>query len=170
MREWMAMVGGACALGLGANLLMDAWSALLRRWGVPTLDYALLGRWAGHWPRGQWFHPSIRHASPVRGERLGGWALHYITGVVFALVFVAVVGTGWLAAPTWWPALAFGVVTVLLPWLVVQPAFGAGLASAKTPQPWRRRAVGLAMHVVFGTGLYVTALVLSACRVHLQYP
>ena len=161
MGEWMVWVGSACALGVGATVLMDVWSALLRRWGVPTLDYALLGRWVGHWRSGRWFHASIRNASPVRGERWLGWLLHYITGVVFALVFVALVGAGWLAAPTWVPAWAFGAATVLLPWLVLQPALGAGWASAKTPQPWRSRVAGLATHWVFGTGLYWAAWLLS---------
>ena len=161
MAEWMKMVAAACAIGAGATVLMDAWSWLLRRLGVPTLDYALLGRWVGHGLRGQWMHASIRQAAPVTGERAWGWVWHYLTGLAFALVFVAWVGAAWLAAPVWQPALAFGAVTVLLPWLVLQPALGAGLASAKTPQPWRSRAAGLATHLVFGAGLYVTALVLA---------
>jgi hypothetical protein len=28
---------------------MDLWSLLLRRVGVPTIDYAMFGRWCGHW-------------------------------------------------------------------------------------------------------------------------
>lgn len=46
-----------------------------------TLDYAMLGRWCGHWAKGVWFHPSIQNASAVRGEKLWGWVLHYLAGI-----------------------------------------------------------------------------------------
>jgi len=53
-------------------------------------------------------------------------------------------------------------VTVLMPWLVMQPALGLGVASAKTPNPAGARVKSLATHTVFGLGLYLSALVLAA--------
>lgn len=36
-------------IGIGGAALMDVWSLALRRGlGIPTLDYALLGRWIGN--------------------------------------------------------------------------------------------------------------------------
>ena len=149
-----------CTIGIGATMLMDLWSALLRRLGVPTLNYAMLGRWCGHWRQGVWFHHPIQAASAVQGEGAMGWGLHYLTGVVFALAFGHIVRADWPAAPTLAPALAFGLVTVLLPWLLMQPALGAGMAAANTPRPWRSRAISVATHLVFGLGLYVAAQLL----------
>lgn len=157
MSDWAAMVVQVLVLGTGATLVMDLWSWLLRRMGVATLDYAMLGRWCGHWFKGVWFHRSIKASAVVRGEVAWGWALHYLTGVVFAAAFVAVVGPQWLGQPSLAPAAVWGVSTVLLPWLLLQPALGAGIAAARTPRPWVSRSVSLATHVVFGLGLFLSA-------------
>ena len=85
-----------------------------------------------------------------------------MTGIAFALLFILVVGVQWLEAPTLSSALGFGAATVLSPWLLLQPALGAGLASAKTPRPWLSRAASLATHLVFGAGLYLCAKVFTA--------
>jgi hypothetical protein len=47
----MDIITHALIIGMGATAIMDLWLALLRRWGVPSLDYALVGRWIGHFPR-----------------------------------------------------------------------------------------------------------------------
>ena len=39
--------------GVVATAATDLWAVLLRRLGRPTLDYALLGRWIGHWRAGR---------------------------------------------------------------------------------------------------------------------
>lgn len=148
-------------IGIGATLVMDAWLLLLRRLGVPTLDFALMGRWAGHWPRGQWRHTAIARAQPVRAERALGWLLHYAVGLLFAALLATLVGRAWLLAPTLAPALATGIGTVAAPWLVMQPAMGAGIAAARTPSPWKNRIRSLANHTVFGLGLYLAAAFIS---------
>ncbi|MBD9676075.1 DUF2938 domain-containing protein [Pseudomonas sp. PDM18] len=149
------------AIGIGATLLMDGWTVLRRRvLGVPSLDYALVGRWIGHMPRGQFRHTAIGKASPVTGERPLGWAIHYLTGIVFAVVLVALTGSAWLCRPTLLPALLFGVVTVAMPFLLMQPALGLGIAASKTANPTKARLHSLITHTVFGLGLYLSALAL----------
>lgn len=148
-------------IGVGATAVMDVWLLLLRRLGVPTLDFALVGRWAGHWRRGVFAHEAIAKAAPVQGELALGWLLHYATGIAFAAILVAAQGVGWLRLPTLLPALAVGVATVAAPWLLMQPAMGAGIAAAKTPSPAKNRARSLANHAVFGLGLYLAATLLS---------
>lgn len=144
-------------IGIGATLTMDLWAALLRRLGIPSLNFALLGRWIGHMPRGRWFHDSIARATPVRGERVIGWCVHYAIGISFALLLLTTFGLEWARSPTPWPALLIGIVTVLAPWLVLQPAFGAGIASSKTPTPLFNAFKSLVTHIVFGLGLFLTA-------------
>jgi hypothetical protein len=54
-----------------------------------------------------------------------------------------------------------GVVTILAPWLVMQPAMGAGVAASRTPNPLAARLRNLATHAVYGLGLYGSAVALS---------
>ncbi len=60
------------------------------------------------------------------------------------------------------PALFIGVVTVVAPWFILQPALGAGIASSRTPKPLFNAIKSLVTHIVFGIGLFVAALVLAA--------
>jgi hypothetical protein len=145
-------------VGTGATAVMDLWLLFLARLGVPTLNMALIGRWVGHWRRGVFTHAAIARAAPVRGELALGWLVHYATGIAFAALLVGVAGVRWLGHPSPWPALAVGVVTVAVPWLLMQPAMGAGIASSRTPSPGKNRARSLANHTVFGLGLYLSAL------------
>lgn len=150
-------------MGVAAAALMDAWGLVLRRgFGIPTLDYAMLGRWIGNIPRGRLTHPRMAAAEPVPGERPLGWLAHYAIGVAFAVLLLAAFGSGWAAAPTPWPALAVGLGTIVAPWFVMQPAMGAGIAGSRTPHPAATRLRNLGTHAVYGIGLYVAALALAA--------
>ena len=149
-------------LGVGATLALDLWALLRKRlFATPSLDYALVGRWLGHMRHGQFHHAAIGKAPAVCGERLLGWGFHYLTGVLFAGLFLMLVGSQWLCAPTPLAALVFGAATVAAPLLLMQPAFGMGIAAARTPAPWVARRRSLLSHLVFGAGLYLTALALA---------
>ncbi len=145
------------AMGAIATLLMDGWAVLLRRCGQKTLDYAMVGRWLGHGWNGRWRHTRIQDSPAVVHERAIGWLAHYALGVGFALLLVGVVGSAWLRAPGMVPALGFGLVSVLLPWLVLQPGMGVGVAASRAAQPWRARVQSVATHLVFGLGLFIGA-------------
>ncbi len=157
MNEAVEFVVRSLLLGTGATLTMDLWAALLRRFGVPSLNFALLGRWLGHLPKGRWFHESIAKAPSVRGEKLLGWSAHYAIGVSFASLLLAVFGLGWARSPSLGPALLVGLVTVLAPLFLLQPALGAGIASSRTPAPVFNSLKSVVTHVVFGFGLFLTA-------------
>ncbi|MFZ5891025.1 MAG: DUF2938 domain-containing protein [Myxococcota bacterium] len=144
-------------IGGGATITMDVWAAVLRRFGVASLDFALLGRWIAYIPRGRWRHESIARTAPVRGERLIGWCAHYAIGISFAGLLLLSFGLEWARVPTLLPALLIGVVTVLAPWFVLQPALGAGIASSKTRTPVFNSLKSLITHTVFGVGLFIAA-------------
>lgn len=146
------------AIGVMATACMDAWLLLLGRFGVPTLNFALIGRWVGHWRRGVFRHGSIAKAPPVKHELALGWFFHYATGVAFAALLALLAGARWTLDPTPGAAIALGLGTVVAPWFVMQPAMGAGIASSRTPSPGKNRARSLANHFVFGLGLYGAAL------------
>jgi Protein of unknown function (DUF2938) len=151
----------AIAIGIGATLVMDLWNLFLKRaFGIPSLDYCLLGRWLRHMPAGTFRHASINAAPPKRCECKVGWTAHYTIGVVFALVFV-LISRDWLARPTLLPALVYGIATVVFPFFIMQPSLGLGVAASRTPNPAQARLKSLATHTVFGVGLYVCALGVS---------
>jgi len=152
----------AAAIGVGATAVMDLWLLLLKVCGIPTLNFTLLGRWVGHMPQGRWAHDGIAKAAPVRGETAMGWLVHYLTGIAFALLLALLAGPNWVSAPTLLPALAFGIGTVLVPFFVMQPAMGAGIASSRTPAPALNRLRSVANHTVFGFGLFAAAVAVSS--------
>jgi hypothetical protein len=146
-------------VGLGATLFMDLWVLLLQRaFGTPSANYCLVGRWLRHMPEGTFVHASIANSSQKRFECAVGWIAHYIIGVAYALLLVALVSGDWLARPTLLPPLLFGVGTVLVPFLVMQPSFGLGVAASRAPSPTQARLRSLMAHIAFGIGLYVCAV------------
>jgi len=153
-------------IGVGATMVMDVWGFIQRRLGISTLDYAMVGRWVGHLFKGRFSHAHIGKASPVAGERLLGWVVHYATGIAFAVLLIGVFGMSWLETPTWWPALAVGVCTVAIPFFVTQPAMGMGVAASRTPVPWVSRLRSVLTHAVFGGGLYLSAAMLRWTAIH----
>ncbi|QOZ30893.1 DUF2938 domain-containing protein [Bradyrhizobium sp. CCBAU 53421] len=149
----------AVLIGAGATIVMDIWGIVRTRvLGIPSLDYALVGRWLGHLASGCLCHDRIAASPPVAGERAIGWAAHYLIGVGLAGVLLAIVGLDWVRQPTIAPALLVGIGSVAAPFLVMQPAMGAGLAASRTPRPWASRLQSLVTHAVFGVGLYAAGL------------
>lgn len=145
-------------LGVGATMAMDLWALLLKQFGIPSLNFAFLGRWLGHLTEGRLVHESIARAAPVRGELLLGWGAHYTIGITFAALLLSTFGLDWARSPSLLPALLVGLLTVAAPLLVLQPALGAGIFSSKTPAPVFNSLKSVVTHSVYGLGLYLTAL------------
>lgn len=147
-------------IGVGATLFLDLWTLFLKVvFRVPATNYAMVGRWIGHFPRGQWVHSSIANAPPVVDEHAIGWIAHYGIGILYAGLLVLVAEISWLSTPTLIPALGVGVITVAAPFFLMQPAMGFGVASSRVVNPNAARLRSLAAHTVFGLGLYLTALI-----------
>jgi hypothetical protein len=149
-------------IGAGGSALMDVWALFSRRaLGIQGLDYAMLGRWIGHFPRRRFFHQRIASAEPILGERPLGWAAHYSIGIGFAFLLLVIWGLDWARSPTIWPPMTIGLGTIVAPWFVMQPAMGAGVAASRTPNPRAARLRNLATHAICGIGLFASAVALS---------
>lgn len=141
---------------------MDLWALFVKRaFGIPSLDYGLVGRWIGHLPQGRVIHSPIGASPAIGGEKALGWIAHYAIGVGFAWVLLLIVGLDWVQAPTVLPALVTGLVTLAAPFFILQPGMGAGVAASKTPAPTTARLRSLMAHLSFGVGLYLAALAFS---------
>lgn len=159
MVEEVKFMMNAVLIGIGATIVMDLWSLFQRyTFGVPSLNYAMVGRWVGHLARGRFAHDNIAKTTPVHGELIIGWSTHYITGVIFACVLLSIWGMDWAYHPTLFPALISGAVSVVAPFFILQPAIGAGIAASKTPNPTLARLRSFLAHISFGIGLYVSAM------------
>jgi hypothetical protein len=118
------------AVGIGATAVMDGWANLQKRlFGLPSLDYRFVGRWIGHFPEGRVIYDSISHVAAVRGEMVLGWAAHYAIGVVLAGLLV-LIDPHWLQHPILLPALVVGFGSIAVPFFVMQPSFGSGIAAS----------------------------------------
>jgi hypothetical protein len=149
----------AILIGLGATLTFDLWVLFLERaFKIAPSNICFIGRWLRTMPEGTFRHSNIASSPPKSAECAVGWIAHYVTGVTFALAFVALAGSGWLRHPTPLPAIAFGVVTVVMPFFIMQPAFGFGFAASKASNPAQARLRSLMNHTAFGAGLYLFAL------------
>ena len=143
-------IGGIATLGV------DIW-ALLVKYGLklPTADWALVGRWFGHMPKGVLVHRPIASAPPIPQERTIGWIGHYVIGAIYGLAYLFLVVAFLDGESSLISALGFGLATLLAPWLIMQPAMGAGVFASKTARPAVVRLVNLSMHAVFGVSLYL---------------
>lgn len=149
----------AVLMGLGATLTFDLWALFLKlTFKITPSNICLVGRWLRYMPEGIFTHSNIGSAPRKSAECTVGWIAHYMIGITFALVFVALVGHTWLQQPTLLPALVFGVVTVVAPFAIMQPSFGLGFAASKLSNPMQARVRSLMNHMAFGIGLYLFAL------------
>jgi hypothetical protein len=153
-----------CALliGSGATAVLDLWSLVRKRLqGIPPPDYGLVGRWIGYMARGRFRNDPIAAEPPLRSEKLIGWAAHYLIGIAYAGVLLAIWGLYWAQRPTLGPALLVGIGSVAAPFLVMQPGMGLGIAASRTPNPGVARVRSLLAHTVFGLGLYAAGWIAS---------
>jgi hypothetical protein len=162
METIMEYVVCAVLIGAGATLVMDLWGIARKRLlGIPAPDYGLVGRWLVYLTRGRFRHDSIAASPAVEGEGVIGWAAHYLIGIAYAAVLLAVWGLDWARYPTIAPALIVGIGTVVFPLFLMQPGMGMGIAASRTPRPSAARVQSLVTHAVFGVGLYASGWVMN---------
>ncbi|MBB1478714.1 DUF2938 domain-containing protein [Pseudoalteromonas sp. SG41-2] len=155
--NWVAVI----VIGVGATAVLDSWSLLLAKvFGVPSLNFCMVGRWISLMRSGQFKHTAINKAPSQKGECAIGWFIHYVIGVIFSFTFLLVMSNDWLVSPRLIPALIFGLATVCTPFFIMQPALGLGIAASKTPRPASARVKSCVSHCVFGAGIYISSLVL----------
>jgi len=153
---WNDVLLSAVVIGAGATATTDAWTIARKHlFGSVLPDYGLVGRWFAHMAQGRFRHASISAASCARGEVVIGWLAHYLIGIAFASLLLAIWGIEWVRHPTPLPALIVGLGSVAAPWLLMQPGMGAGIAGSRTPNPRATRLRSLVTHGVFALGLYL---------------
>jgi len=151
----MEVVIKIVAIGIFATVIMDIWATFSNRiLKFPRTNWAMVGRWLGHIPNGKFIHKPISSSPEIKYENILGWAFHYFVGVIYAAFYVVMViwafeGNSWLLN-----AWFFGLVTILSPWFILQPALGLGICAVKAAKPNMVRLQNFAIHSIFGIALY----------------
>lgn len=149
MLDAATLIKGAL-IGLAGTVLLDIWAFFLARvLNVPAMNWAMVGRWLGNMPRGDFHHTSMSVAPPVNGEHAIGWVAHYLIGIGYGLLLLLVCGVTWLKQPTMLPPLIVSWLLLIAPYFLMMPGMGMGVAGAKTPQPAVTRLKSVASHTVF---------------------
>lgn len=87
---------------------------------------------------------------------------HYLIGIGYGLLLVAIQGVDWLRSPTLGAPMALSLGLLVLPYFVMMPGMGMGIAASRTGKPDIARLKSLAGHSVFGSGMYPTALFMAS--------
>src|SRR5690349_19544031 len=100
------LVVKAALVGIGGTIVLDLWALFMARvMGLPATNWAMVGRWFGNMPRGQFVQATMTKARPVEGELAIGWIAHYAIGIGYGLLLPAFWGQGWLDRPTLLPPM-----------------------------------------------------------------
>ena len=148
----LAFLGGI----LGA-VLMDITETAMARVGIRSgVNVALVGRWFLGLTRGRVAHTDIRLSPALPREAVLGWAFHFLVGGGgVALIYPAVLLFLGIPSPSY-PVLGgllFGLVTSLLPWCVLLPAFGWGWLGRRGPRGANALLASPLSHIPYGLGV-----------------
>ena len=142
-------------MGIVATVVIDIWAVILSTiFKLPTTNWSMVGRWCAHLRTGQFIHRPISQLKPVKYEQTIGWLFHYIIGIGYAYLYVMLMVFIFIKDPSLTSAIIYGLVTLIAPWLVLQPALGLGLFARLAEKPNTIRALNLSVHLIFGVALY----------------
>lgn len=146
-------------IGIGGTIVLDLWALFLARvMKIPALNWSMVGRWIGNMPRGRLVHEKMTEAEPVKGEAAIGWTAHYVIGIGYGLLLLALWGRAGIRQPTLLPPLLLSWALLVAPYFIMMPGMGSGVAGSKTPEPNVTRLKSFVGHSVFGLGMYATAV------------
>jgi hypothetical protein len=85
-----------------------------------------------------------------------------VIGIAYGLLLVAIWGAGWLRQPGIAEPLILALALLVLPYFVMMPGMGMGMAGSRTPKPNVTRLKSVIGHSIFGIGMYLTARLMEA--------
>jgi len=159
----MAIIIQGAFVGVVATFVIDIWALFVKHvLGLPTAHWALVGRWFAYLPRGKFVHRPIADSAAIPNELTIGWIAHYMTGIFYGVIYLGIVQGILSQRPSLLSGLLFGLVTLVAPWLILQPGMGAGVFASRTPSPGAIRLVNMSVHAIFGISLYLAWLLIQS--------
>lgn len=146
--------------GLVGSVLMDLTESQISKFGINSgVNGSYIGRWVKGLFSGVLTHMDIRKSAEVKNEALIGLIFHFIAGgglVALAYpVFILMVGND-LFINHIIMSIIFGLLTSILPWFILMPAFGWGFFGVKGPAGTKPVLSPLISHISYGLGIGIT--------------
>jgi Protein of unknown function (DUF2938) len=150
-------------VGVAATLMLDVLQQLMKLiFGWPASNWGIIGRWAAGLPQGKFVNTEIGKSPAVENEQALGWLVHYGVGIAYGAIYLFLVYVVFGTTPGFVPAMIFGLGSILVTWFMMEPALGAGVMGANTPDPTVTRLHDLGSHFGFGLGLYLGGLLIGS--------
>ncbi len=145
------MVATLVIAGFCACIFMDSFQRLLWiTFKIAPSNWAMVGRWSYYLVRsGRLINPEIEQLPPAPSEHLMGWVVHYLVGIGYAAVYLALIQAE-LLLPGMMDGAVFGIASVIVPWFFFLPAMGKGMLARLTDNPRLVCLLAVLNHLVFG--------------------
>ena len=146
--------------GVWATFFMDILAKILskRKLIHPFITREELGRWFLYLCKGRIKHKDIRQTQALRGEKQWYYLSHYLIGIVLAACYLLLSSLSGAIDEHAWPALVFGISTVVLPWFLLLPGTGFGFMANKSKKRKQIITANVINHTNFGIGLFLWKL------------
>ena len=146
----------AIIIGVLATAFLDIFSILLSATiGTPKTEWRFIGRWFLLMRKGKFIHEHISKSEHAQGELAFGWFMHYMIGIGWSLLYFYWIFMAKESSPTLLTASFFGIITLTVPYLILQPALGHGFFAQKHPRPVAMPILSFLSHLSFGQALFV---------------
>lgn len=143
--------------GLVGAVIMDISDIYAHKLGISSgVTVAQIGRWVLFMANGVTVHDDIRNTPTQKNEVKIGWIFHFVVGgglvgVCYPLSFMVMQIP--LPQHHLLPGVLFGLVTSLLPWLLLLPSFGWGWFGLRAPKGAIPLVASTISHISYGIGL-----------------
>ncbi len=162
----MSLFLWAFIAGTAATYLMDKVGGWAAGKSITTgADISHVGRWFLGMFQGRFVHADIAASPPIDNEVKAGWYFHYLVGGgAVALGYPLMFLIPQLAVPVnhILPGILYGIVTLILLWFVMLPAFGWGWFGFGGPPNTRPILAGVLTHLAYGLGIGIVMTVVSS--------
>ena len=144
-------------MGIFATYFMDVSTGFLvkRRVIHSHIGPEVIGRWFLSMFRGKFIHRDIYKTPELNNEKLWCFLSHYLIGIFLAGIYLLLdLQVPAIRENTWAP-LAFGIATILFPWLWLLPSIGMGFFASRSPHRSDILKANIVNHTNFGIGLLI---------------
>lgn len=150
------MLWRSVAAGAIATVSLDVLSTVASRLHLSApLPPNLIGRWFAFVARGKLSHADIAQTPAVSHEIAIALPLHYAIGIVLTGIYIGALLHAGRSPRNLALALAFGLCTSVLPWLLMFPSMGYGFFGSHGPEGTRLFLSSLMNHAFFGIGIWL---------------
>jgi hypothetical protein len=154
--------------GTAATYLMDKVGGFAASKNITTgADISHVGRWFLGMLHGRFVHADIAASPPINNEVKAGWYFHYLIGggaVGLGYPFLFLIPQLHITSNHILAGIAYGIITLVLLWFVMLPAFGWGWFGSRAPGRSNTLLAGILTHLAYGLGIGIVMSVVAGLR------